>query len=801
MPSRTITAEKPVFRKVFINFFRRKGKQHRDSHSRKKPDVVDAKVKETGEVQKQPEATPQTSAAVKLETSEPSKTPAPESKPCLVLNLPNELFSDIFLQALPTPPSDNLPDLRTWVPGLDYYCHELNVTRRHLSQVCQRFRSVIFGTPSIWSPVALGRPLDYDQDRLREQLTNSGDCPLDIFIRPKIWHGSKARITKLTKLLQPHRHRLRCFFVNSIYHEELQGLFPVDEPVVALPLLEIFILVEYIAQYPAAPEHEKFMGPVYTPNLKHIELGEGAILPRFLNIISFPCLRTVILSTPKYHVPLNILYPFFSLCPQVEYIAFRRGAAQPVDPESSEAEQPEHSLMLDHVTTLEFIADQTLDQMFLIRSFSLPSLKDLKFGAYGPIRTNITQFFGHLLVTQADTLEKLTLMPGAIADDDEILGATLPTMKNLKLFTCDDVILKPNVLKSLLPDQDGDEWPCPKLRTISLTNVEVENDTLTKLVQLRVPSKKELNKVRKKRQQAKERKDAKKALKAEEKPEENTQENTQETQPEEKLEEKQETVADSAGETITDQTTQDPSAENGLKSSDMAQPEAQVTLDPSAANGLNFSDTVQPEAHIPGSHGQLPERSETSPEMEADPPTQQTVLEPIIVVATSTEIIQPAESAHESDTIAEDEVFIAEGTEDTSQTQIQGVVDPAMVPLPAPGNTPNPDSDVNDETDMETAVANSSDVNPVLVPLPDSDSESSDNPDDASDSDSDSESDTSSIVSYRTTSSGSSEIKDTGGNVKLNRFTLTRCAFVGMTSQKGIYKLERRYAPTFAIYG
>ncbi|GJJ11615.1 hypothetical protein Clacol_005851 [Clathrus columnatus] len=410
-----------------------------------------------------------------------------------VVDLPNELLSYIFTLCMPS--YANEPEsLQNWFPSIERFAFEIHGTIRPLVSVCRRWRLIVEGTPALWRNIILGRSLNWDKDLLRKSLLNSGKLPLDVYLRAKLWSGSKARVTELAKLLRNDLDRMRCLIVDIIYESELQGLFPLNDqtPIYVMPTLEVIVTRHLEPNYIDPDENDRlFMGRVYTPNLQYLELAESTLLHSFVSPI-FYALRKLSLGSPSIFVPVQTYYQFLACCPNLQSLCFIRTSAQPPeDYESSPSQQPR--LTLDHLVTLEFLASYTPDLGTLMQLLSLPSLQTLKFGQFkGDTEEHdpgfIFQFFSHFLVEGADTIRHLSLLFNSLPTESNDFAPLLPGLRNLRVLIIESAFLKPEIIECLLPsepDQPWEMWPCPYLRTLRVEQTLIETDHLLTLVKRR----------------------------------------------------------------------------------------------------------------------------------------------------------------------------------------------------------------------------------------------------------------------------------------------------------------------------
>ncbi|KAF8529558.1 hypothetical protein BU17DRAFT_79556 [Hysterangium stoloniferum] len=425
-----------------------------------------------------------TSDNEKIEVKDDQLPNTPKTSKCM--SLPNELFSEIFILCLPyiaTSPKY----LQHWSPSIDYFAINLYGIRKSLSQVCRRWRGVVHSTPGMWTSLVLGRSLKWDEEVL------------------KVWAGSKSRVTKLTKIVRGHVHRLRSFIVDHIYYDELQGLFPLAaEPITVLPALQIFVVRQYTSGFPAFADGNLLMGHVYTPCIQYMELAEAIMMNSFLTI-SLPYLQNLNLASSKFYVLVSTYYQFLATCPNLVSLRFTRSSV--MSPSDFESEPPEHRLILPMVENFEFMQDHTPDTLFLVRSLQLPELKTLKFGQFERTRRNpgfIHEFFSQLIVESAETLQDLILLQGSILPEDTFYPPLIKTMRNLKTLVFDNVFLRNSVIEALMPDSEEaqDMWPCPKLRALTIDQLDIDGDRLVELLKIRTLSDKVLKARSKARKEA-----------------------------------------------------------------------------------------------------------------------------------------------------------------------------------------------------------------------------------------------------------------------------------------------------------
>lgn len=418
------------------------------------------------------------------------KTPG---HPPPVLELPDELLSAIFIHCVPQFASaQELQEGRHALNPFDPHPHAV---RRCLTQVCRRWRIVAIDTSMLWTTLVLGRTLRWDHENLKQWLTYSRACPLSILIRPRQWSGSKTRVSTLLRLLKGEIGRIRCFMAQHLHWEELLELFPVSVTL-EFPLMEVFYIREYtprvVEPEDGLPLPEPDMGRVYAPKLVYLELAETHLLTSFMTTSVLP-IQFLILAAAKFPVPSSTYLQFLACCPDLSSL----WVFNEVPLLTTGEMWPETRLTLPRLRDLRFYADHTPDTMLLLRSIHIPSLLNLRFGQYDFSHHPsgfVLQVFWHFLTETASTLENITLSHESLPIGDNLAGPLLRNMANLKKIVIHDVQLKPDLLECLIPDQGKplEQWPCPRLTSLTLENVDIEGDALPRLISARALSDKEL---------------------------------------------------------------------------------------------------------------------------------------------------------------------------------------------------------------------------------------------------------------------------------------------------------------------
>ncbi|KAF8529560.1 hypothetical protein BU17DRAFT_79559 [Hysterangium stoloniferum] len=434
--------------------------------------VTLGKVKNILQSHKKTEISP--SLQVNIETSG-NTTSLPITPP--INNLSDAILRDIFVLQQPYLHTEyvgtQIPDFHPsfWPP----YTYRYNI-----ECVCRRWRALILDTPIIWTTIILDRRTDYTPARLRKTLDLSKGLPLDIFVQPWSFLPRKTNKTiESLNVLKLERSRIRCLYWGYAHKRDLLTLFPIEGNVVTeYPKLEIFSLLRYRSHSTDAQP----MGLIYTPRLRHLQLGEAALIQSFMMAISLP-LQTLSLAENTFALTSSFYLQFFALCPQLVSLRINISVSFEID-----GTWPRMRFTLPALRRLWFFASFTSNILLLIRSLDLPALTHLKFGDYNPVEPNYKiPLLWHLLSESAPTLERLSLHRRCMPVGVWVAEPLLFRLVNIQTLTLSEFQIHMTMLEPLIPDPNTspERWILPRLKILKFKRTDIEGNLLPNLIQAR----------------------------------------------------------------------------------------------------------------------------------------------------------------------------------------------------------------------------------------------------------------------------------------------------------------------------
>ncbi|TRM65864.1 hypothetical protein BD626DRAFT_546297 [Schizophyllum amplum] len=149
-----------------------------------------------------------------------------------------------------------------------------------LEQICRRWRSVLLGTPTLWTHITLQHPNLRPRNQLSlmsAYLRRSGGCPL------YVWLTDADDLDDFLPLLQSHANRLRYLSVNG---RTFEGLHRIAASLRDLPAPELRRLQFTINSHPPSRAVQQSLMPMSmfkggTPKLTHVHVQLAGALDVF----------------------------------------------------------------------------------------------------------------------------------------------------------------------------------------------------------------------------------------------------------------------------------------------------------------------------------------------------------------------------------------------------------------------------------------------------------------------------------------------------------------------------------------
>jgi hypothetical protein len=359
-----------------------------------------------------------------------------------IRKLPAEILEEIFIHCIPAmqfPLDLNEgefdPERMTGIHDVARSRHPTFI-RLRLTQVSSRWRSIIYGTPSMWTSLILNHsfPDDY-LSMVQTFLRNSKSYLLNVVIVPRSWRMPSEAIHDTMKLLKRELYRFRTFFADLKYTTGREVYLPllfVSTPSPDLTAMEAF------GVWTGRCSEQEVIGKPNFPNLKSLDLWGPYSTPllRSVTINSLPllhCLRFKVTRTslgepqssfPSYYEQLESLH--------LDYHAW-------VHLGRSQQTQTLTTISLPLLKTLVIISLEPINARSLLPPLHIPSLETLRLGVpqgfdeaddltFG--RASISWVFRqHYLVDIFDSLIDLTIDNASLTGSD--IQQWLPRFANL----------------------------------------------------------------------------------------------------------------------------------------------------------------------------------------------------------------------------------------------------------------------------------------------------------------------------------------------------------------------------------
>ncbi|KIJ53996.1 hypothetical protein M422DRAFT_24988 [Sphaerobolus stellatus SS14] len=401
--------------------------------------------------------------------------------------LTDEILTAIFLNIFPQlryNPLESLDFLPTIsLTTLKHPCLISNA----LMLVCKRWETIITKTPYFWSTIIINRVDDCGEDLIKRQLQRSGVHPLDIFVRHSKRSFTSAIPLKVLQLIRENLKRIRTF--SGCYRpEEFETLFP-PQQITEMPSLQIF---NTIAPLPPTQESSQpVMGSILAPQLVFLAVAEVDHIflftipepqPQKQEYLKYLCIGSASVSTPCYTV-LALL----RRCPNLVRFIFHNTIAA-FHREDSWATV---KYLLPELVELSAVVHYTTDANFFFQSLDCPKLKRLRCAeAWGPdflSEYTSRQVCWYFLMEYSETLEDIVLDPHLFASGINVIEPLVRRLENLTTLRIISVPIAVDFFEIFLPCEDGlyDRWSCPKLKTLILLRLDIESDSLIRVVKRR----------------------------------------------------------------------------------------------------------------------------------------------------------------------------------------------------------------------------------------------------------------------------------------------------------------------------
>ncbi|KIJ38966.1 hypothetical protein M422DRAFT_258383 [Sphaerobolus stellatus SS14] len=382
-------------------------------------------------------------------------------------HLPVELLQEIFLHAIPPLSTSIAACLSSSVRnGKEPHPHRV---RADIVAVCREWKQIAYGTPALWSTIALDKPLPYDLGIIGNLFVKAQDFPCNVYLRYNhlgnyyYWDGwDHMFFTKIPHLLQQKIGQIRSLIVRAdrwprMRRQQLASQLFLPDTRTDVPRLETFVLlVSYEeSMRPSDVEIECPVGNLHAPNIRSLVLGAGfGHVLSCMTLDSLQSLESLSIAFPG-GVSTSHLERVF-LAQNLTFLDvtdgqqdFLDGLMSPRIPRTHTQNQlAKDKVRFPSVTTFHYAGDDSLTFYTILNAFDVPSVENL--ALKGPFIDEDSLHFGgamRLEATQAFRwiqdrhLEKVTrLYLGQLhlngADFSMLPHVVLERLTCLTLFHC-----------------------------------------------------------------------------------------------------------------------------------------------------------------------------------------------------------------------------------------------------------------------------------------------------------------------------------------------------------------------------
>ncbi|KIJ53991.1 hypothetical protein M422DRAFT_24982 [Sphaerobolus stellatus SS14] len=410
-------------------------------------------------------------------------------------SLPDEVLQEVFLHCLPLfercfpDPSETGFDFPNEYPEL--LGPHPRIINSLLGRVCRRWAHVVVNTPLLWTTIVLDTEMD-NIEYIQKCLTLSRRKRLDIFIRP--WSRENRRdMTSVFTFMSGHFDRTRILQAYTD-PKELEALFS-NGSIIRMPkakLIEVncprdSVLTRNGTELPPS------IGTIEADNLVYLHAFHPIVLQRFIfSSGKFYSLKFLFLDTTLRRPSESLR--FIGSCPNLEDLTiYEFGGSGTWLAQSPRL--PYIRYTLPNLAAFKLHGDYSEETVFFLRSLHMPSLRYLDLGTPGeaiePSRyTN--QVYYYLLQEYSKSIHGLPI--------DNVTSAGMSSitrhfvrLENLRMLIFRKVHIYQGFLEHLIPDikNPGRPGPCPYLGAIYCIQVDLADQTFTKLIKTRCLSDKE----------------------------------------------------------------------------------------------------------------------------------------------------------------------------------------------------------------------------------------------------------------------------------------------------------------------
>ena len=346
-----------------------------------------------------------------------------------------------------------------------------------LLRVCQWWRHVTFGTPRLWTILALQFTEDVDPHIIIPMwLRHSASLPISVYFNPDNWNFLDDRgpdrlchALEAARLIIPHFPRYKTFHASGS-QRLFQGLLPPDSHTDAPLLADLRFSLEKHFQPP------EIQGTIYAPRLRHFE---GWDIRSSLNL-NHRHLRVLHLNLSGQS-SLASLVPFLQSCASLEVCKLIR-------PCRDDTLLGKCHILLPRLMLLDLTWEQRahLQVSQFLNVINTPALESLSLNEVGRLGERwFTPSLQSLLSPLPSRLKHLHLV-GLQIQPDAMLPFLdmLPSLESLHVI---GIALQTYFFDALTNEPMALLARCPKLSWLDLESSQVQLG-LVRMIESRVPS-------------------------------------------------------------------------------------------------------------------------------------------------------------------------------------------------------------------------------------------------------------------------------------------------------------------------
>ncbi|KIJ53989.1 hypothetical protein M422DRAFT_241252 [Sphaerobolus stellatus SS14] len=405
-------------------------------------------------------------------------------------SLPDEVLAEIFICCLPI--FDNCFPNQSGSCRADYLIYPTvpkvhpRITLATLSRVCSRWRRVVFKTPLLWTTIVWDSKVDVKHD-IKRFLKLSRGLRLDVFVRQVSGTDIQADLSRPLALLKKELGRVRTL-IGCLLPKELAILFPRHTAVdmSRAKLIDLACPHFWFRGSNGEQYHPPRLGRIRARDLTYLTLYDIKLLRNLL--IPPEGLKNLVSLYLESHLRSPATYiNFLASCPNLEDLFIYDYNLQGWH----NNEWPDIRYTLPKLARLGIIGNHNVETVFLCRSLHMPKLEQLEIS--GMIQQEgchpyTSQLYYQVLRDSSKSLWDVVLNR-LTSEGMALVVPQLRHLVNLVQLKFHEVDIRQGTLDVLLPKEKNGvwNWPCPRLTNLTFKHVDIEDDTLIRLIKVRCP--------------------------------------------------------------------------------------------------------------------------------------------------------------------------------------------------------------------------------------------------------------------------------------------------------------------------